>query len=631
MSSFFKNKNTKSQTENNMLENTSTKNESYLYKKTNKVLKIVFWFLSFIFTTLSLIRVPFVGAFFDATIFSILFGYTKYIAYFLIYLYLIISLLPNKKSKIFNRKNILNIATIWLLISIIISSIMVLVNYNTLEGSSLTFNQYFIGNPDSYFDYWKNHDWLNVMSKNLFYANPRGYGGLLSFVIVILFVAVSPIVLAIIMIFLIIFIVSFNFKKHQNKLNSKSNISSKNVAFLRWTSIKEQIFNNKKFYDAKKYLNILNETDFQLPIKSLNSISDTSVDHYDELKIEAEKTTKKIQSNFSNLKIDFHLISKTILFRSIIWKYEFKSKKDLKIIKDNLEQFKNSLIINDVNVYFDNDKLIISEKIDLKPIVSLKEGLNKISSNNYYSFLIGKLEDRNIIYINGLLEPNMIVFGSKGSGLSMFISNLILSIAALNNKELLDISILDTSNKTLKILSKLPQVTNFSTEQHEIIKSLDKVIELINNRIEIINKYNCKDIYNYYNKINKTDLKVQLLVIHGLEELMVWNKNEFITKIKFILENSFSTGVMVVISCNVISNETTELNNLFNNIVTFRVDNKIDSLDTINNSDAYYLWGNGDGIIKTSNKLYHFQAIFVNKQETSTIIDTIENNSIITE
>lgn len=628
-----KKSNTNSQSADIKMEKNSVKNKNVLDDKTNKILKFTCWILVFVFTTLSLIRVPFVGAFFDSTIFSILFGYTKYFAYFFIYLFLLMCFFPDKKKKIFTWKNTFIVAGIWLSISIIISAIMVLINYNTLQGSSLTFSQYFVGTENSYFDYWRSHDWLNVMSTNLFYANPRGYGGLLSFVIVILFEAVSPIILVIIMMLVIGVIVYFAFKKYNFNTNvkTKTNTSSKNVVFSKWTSIKEQAFSTKKFTDVKEYLNTINENDFKLPIKSLNLINETSEDYYEDLKTEAERTTKKIQSAFTNLKIEFHLLSRKILFKSIIWNYEFKSKKDLKTIKDNFEQFKNSLVINEANVFFENDKLVISEKLDLKPVVSLKEALTNIGANNYYNFVIGKLEDRNLIYINGLLEPNMIVFGSRGSGLSMFISNLTLSLAALNNKDLLDITILDTSSKTLKVLSNLPQVSSYATEQSEIINGLDRIIELIKNRKEIINKYNCKDIYSYYNKTKKTDLKIQLLVLHGLEELMVWNKNEFINKIKFILENSFATGIMVVISCNVVSNETTELNDLFNNIVVFKVDNESDSIDTINIPNAYYLWGNGDGIIKSCDKLYHFQAVFANKQETSIIIDTIKNNSEIME
>lgn len=190
---FFKSKNVKSQTKSTKLENKFIDNENYSNNKSGKILKIIFWVFAFVFTTLSLIRVPFVGAFFDSTIFSILFGYTKYIAYFLIYLYLVMRLFPNKKKKIFTWRNAFIVTSIWLSISIIISSIMVLINYNTLQGSALTFDQYFVGRPDSYFDYWRTHDWLNVMSTNLFYANPRGYGGLLSFLLVIQLWAVSNI------------------------------------------------------------------------------------------------------------------------------------------------------------------------------------------------------------------------------------------------------------------------------------------------------------------------------------------------------------------------------------------------------------------------------------------------------
>lgn len=71
-----KKSNTNSQSADIKMEKNSVKNKNVLDDKTNKILKFTCWILVFVFTTLSLIRVPFVGAFFDSTIFSILFGLT---------------------------------------------------------------------------------------------------------------------------------------------------------------------------------------------------------------------------------------------------------------------------------------------------------------------------------------------------------------------------------------------------------------------------------------------------------------------------------------------------------------------------------------------------------------------------
>lgn len=79
------------------IENTNhQKNEvinspTFWHSKSGKLAKILLQVILLIFLTMSLARVLYVGAFFDATIFSILFGYTKYFAYLLIYILVILS------------------------------------------------------------------------------------------------------------------------------------------------------------------------------------------------------------------------------------------------------------------------------------------------------------------------------------------------------------------------------------------------------------------------------------------------------------------------------------------------------------------------------------------------------------
>lgn len=79
------------------IENTNhPKNEvinspTFWHSKSGKLVKISLQVILLIFVTMSLTCVPAVGAFLDATIFSILFGYTKYFAYLLIYIWVILS------------------------------------------------------------------------------------------------------------------------------------------------------------------------------------------------------------------------------------------------------------------------------------------------------------------------------------------------------------------------------------------------------------------------------------------------------------------------------------------------------------------------------------------------------------
>ena len=608
------------------INNNLVKSNLFWHSKNGKVTKFILQVVFAIFLTMSLIRVPYVGSFFDAVFFSILFGYTKYFAYLSIYLFLIVSWVPKWKYKIFNVKNMLLIGGIWLMVSIIISSIGILINYNVLSGNGLVFKQYFVGEPESYFDYWVNNDWNNVNRLAWFYLNPKSYGGIFSFALVVLFESLSPLVLAVLMTTSIGAILVWKFKKYYNKHKVSNNFANDNSYYESWIKQQSNYSLAKKNAEALMYIESLDSKTHKLPIGSLKNVNETSEDYKQDLTNYCDKFINRMESFLVNWKIDFSLLKKEIMFKSFICTFKFNDRKSKKLLTEHLDDLKAEFSDTEINYYFDEDNnFVISQKIDLKPIVSMREVINAIGTKNRYCFGLGKLSDRHNIYIKGLLKPNIAVFGSKGSGHGMFVSNLILSLASLNDPTLLAIDIVDTSAKTLKTLSHLPQTNAYATTNDEWVNVLDQIINVINMRLQLLKDYKCKDIYTYYNKITKTnDLKVHLLVIHGLEDLILWNKSEYLEKLQFILENAFNVGIMNIFSSSVVNSDTIHLLPSFDSVACFKLALETESWDAIDDPSACYLWGNGDGLIKTSGTIYHFQTPFVNKEETSFIIDTIK-------
>lgn len=617
------------------IENTNhQKNEvinspTFWHSKSGKLVKILLQVILLIFLTMSLARVPYVGAFFDATIFSILFGYTKYFAYLLIYILVILSWIPRWKVKLFTTKNILIISAIWLMVSIIISSLGILIDYNVFAGNGLTFKQYFINNlqPNEpgrlgYFDFWLQNDWANVtnVTKSAwFYLNPQSYGGILSFTLVVLFESVAPLVLTILMLGGIIAVIVWQVRKTYYQSSNND-----------WIKKQHHLYETKKYFEASQYLKKVMTQSHKLPIGNIKDLSDGSTDFLVDLTTSYEQFTAKFNRFLTSLNLDFSLVNKEIMFKSFTCVYKLSGKRSKKIFEEHIDEFNSEFFGLEINYYFDdNNNLVISQKLDLKSIISMQSMLSTIGNKNSYCLGIGQLSDRQNIYINGLLEPNLKVFGSKGSGHSMFVSNLILSIASLNSHEKLSIDIIDTSNKTLKNLNHLSQVNNYSSQHEEAIVTIDQTIELIKTRLNLLQDYQCKDIYSYYNKINKNEvLKTHLLVINGLEDLMVWDENVYSEKLQYILENAFKVGIINVISSGIVNHNTLKFNKYYDNVVVFKLSNENDSWDILDAPDAYYLWGSGDGIILNQHQHHqqHFQTVFVNKEETTYLINTINDN-----
>ena len=83
-----------------------------------------------------------------------------------------------------------------------------------------------------------------------------------------------------------------------------------------------------------------------------------------------------------------------------------------------------------------------------------------------------------------------------------------------------------------------------------------------------------------------------------------------------------------MISSGIVNHNTLKFNKYYDNVVVFKLSTENDSWDILDAPDAYYLWGSGDGIILNQHQHHqqHFQTVFVNKEETTYLINTINDN-----
>lgn len=577
--------------------------------------------LLLILLVLSFTRTPYIGVFFDATIFTIPFGYTKYFAYLLFVFLIIYSFVPTKNTKWFNYKTLFSILVIWLFVSIIISAIGIQIDYNPYRNNFKNFGEYFVNNPDSYFEFWKNNDWSKVnTSEYTFYLNPRSYGGLLSFLLVILFESIAPIVLAVLVAAALFLFVGLKFKKYYaTQLKFKDNGGKNSTKII--TNKDENIIH---------YLNSLQSKGLKAPVQNLNELSDNSVDEYNELEILSKKLANKLNTYFKSINIDPTFEKSEIMFKSITQRYILRNKKEISKFNDNLETFKIEFSNMDIDHYIENDdELVVVQKVNLKSLISLSSILNNIDSQDNFNIILGKLANRKSLYFNALQQPTSIIFGSKGSGSTMLLSNAILSLCLLNNKHLLNVNIIDTSGKSLKNFTNLPQVSKYVESNEEAINLLDETIKLMNDREIILETNKCANIYEYNNKFDKKELINQnLLVINGLEELWLSNdKNDTAYKLEKIVAKAYKLGIIVLVLSNIIDQESEKIFNKFDNLFVLKLDSQEDSIKLLDSPKSYYLAGSGDVILKTKNSEYHFQTFFVNKEEINQIINLINGES----
>lgn len=354
----------------------------------------------------------------------------------------------------------------------------------------------------------------------------------------------------------------------------------------------------------RKNLNLLN----------LDFISN-SVDIKDKLHEKNEfYYVRKIVDFLSNFKMKPKIISSSIGFHTISIKIVNESK-IFEQIEKNKRQLIDYLDSNDVNVYYINAKKVIIIDIYLKQKskISFKESIKNsrpLYFNLFYHY------DRTPHFMN-LIENNSILFyGDKGSGSSLAISNLILSLL-LFQKEFKKIIIYDHNQKTLEHFKKF---TNYFKNIFDLNKEIDNLLFDIKNQEKILIKNNLDDIFKY-NEINKSKIKMNCLILNGINNL----PQETIKKIETLTKLSKKHGIYIIIIMEQMDDELIELTSQFDIQVFFKINNIEDSIRLSNTEDLVQLRGNGDAIIyeSSSSSLSRVQSLFINKRNTTELLEKV--------
>lgn len=698
------------------------KNDLNSHPKWVAILKYVGIAVIYLILLFSFIRVPYVGSFFDSIFFSFFFGWGKYLIYGFAFSLAIIYWFPNIFNKIWKKKNLFIYYPIILLsFCLVLSGIGVYVlHLNNISS----FRNYFVGLPHSYITGWFDNDWGNVSSSNVFYANPYGYGGLITIFIVACFAFISSAILIVVGAILLAIIIYLMISKKNSKVKNivvklqkkfqrpqeveiseysaqtkKMNINEENIeiqntrkfaeSFGNTTNIQENeikknnqadtynlastqlfsegsketntfelvkdtnqftnVFNdiefdneslldikNHKFDSNARYdivKNYINSRDFDVEIlPHIDQIPNNARDYLPILSNELNELINKLSNYFSTNQLSFKLVNKEIMYQSVSATFSFDDMNISEWLNDRgsdiSNKFKNKIIINKITSNkFTFIDVINKDEMQIQPIVSFKDILSSIGYNNPYCYAIGKQGNRKAFYINGACEPTTIVYGGLGSGRAMLLSSIVLSICFLNDPNNLDAYIIDTTNKSLKHLESLVQVrNNYISSEYDALNCLNNINILVKEEKDLFLKNNVNNIYDYNLKNKNNIIKHKLIVINDINDILELNKDKCLKILDEIISNAFNHGIILILTSHFVNDKTTIFNKTMDNIIVLKLDDQIQSEIILNTSEAECLCGQGDMLLKTTDKkIYHLQMPFANKNLCNNIIYLINS------
>lgn len=271
----------------------------------------------------------------------------------------------------------------------------------------------------------------------------------------------------------------------------------------------------------------------------------------------------------------------------------------------------------------------------LKENVSLKEIL---SSREYQSctskmpMALGKTISGEIIVSSIDKMPHMLIAGATGSGKSVCINTLIMSILYKSSPDDVKMILIDPKVVELKIYNNIPHLAiPVVTDSKKASAALNWAVREMERRYTLFSDNQVRDIKGY-NEKQKTDklekLPYLVIIIDELSDLMMVSANEVESYICRLAQMARACGIHLIVatqrpSVDVITG-TIKANILSR--ISFQVSSQIDSRTILDSSGAETLLGKGDMLFNPSglSKPIRIQGCFVSDSEVEAVVNNIK-------
>ncbi|MCL1700859.1 FtsK/SpoIIIE domain-containing protein [Lysinibacillus sp. Bpr_S20] len=273
-------------------------------------------------------------------------------------------------------------------------------------------------------------------------------------------------------------------------------------------------------------------------------------------------------------------------------------------------QIKQGINVGEIDIMLPLEK---RQKVFLANYIDNEE-FKEFANNHPLPFLVGVDDIGNPIYSCMSKIKHLLVAGSTGSGKSVWLNQLILTLLIYKKPSELELFMIDIKQVELVQFSSFNHVQSVITEANEAVKLLSQLIAEMNRRYELFKNARVKNI-RLYNKKSKNKLPYILCIIDEYAELTSKN-NDVHSYIQSLTQLSRACGIHLIIatqrpSIDVISG--TIKSNLPSKI-GFRCANKRSYLTFLNTSPKFELLGNGDGVMDfegQSDEHIRFQGVLI--------------------
>ncbi|GAA9349696.1 DNA translocase FtsK [Helicobacter pylori] len=398
----------------------------------------------------------------------------------------------------------------------------------------------------------------------------------------------------------------------------------------------KELSENKEILDGLDYGEVQKPKDYELPATQLLNavcLKDTSLDEN-----EIDQKIQDLLSKLRTFKIDGDIIR--TYSGPIVTTFEFRPAPNVKVsrilgLSDDLamtlcaESIRIQAPIKGKDVVGIEIPNSQSQTIYLREILE-SELFQKSSSP--LTLALGKDIVGNPFITDLKKLPHLLIAGTTGSGKSVGVNAMILSLLYKNPPDQLKLVMIDPKMVEFSIYADIPHLlTPIITDPKKAIGALQSVAKEMERRYSLMSEYKVKTIDSYNEQAPNNGVEAfpyLIVVIDELADLMMTGGKEAEFPIARIAQMGRASGLHLIVATQRPSVDvvTGLIKTNLPSRVSFRVGTKIDSKVILDTDGAQSLLGKGDMLFTPpgANGLVRLHAPFATEDEIKKIVDFIK-------
>ncbi len=424
--------------------------------------------------------------------------------------------------------------------------------------------------------------------------------------------------------------------KEEKEIQNAPNFSPLAPTSAKKPVMVKELSENKEILDGLDYGEVQKPKDYELPTTQLLNalcLKDTSLDEN-----EIDQKIQDLLSKLRTFKIDGDIIR--TYSGPIVTTFEFRPAPNVKVsrilgLSDDLAMTLCAESIRIQAPIKGKDVVGIEIPNSQSQIIYLREILESElfqKSSSPLTLALGKDIVGNPFITDLKKLPHLLIAGTTGSGKSVGVNAMILSLLYKNPPDQLKLVMIDPKMVEFSIYADIPHLlTPIITDPKKAIGALQSVAKEMERRYSLMSEYKVKTIDSYNEQAENNGVEAfpyLIVVIDELADLMMTGGKEAEFPIARIAQMGRASGLHLIVATQRPSVDvvTGLIKTNLPSRVSFRVGTKIDSKVILDTDGAQSLLGRGDMLFTPpgTNGLVRLHAPFATEDEIKKIVDFIK-------